>query len=74
VSDELDSGCLSYSDEFGNGNKDHSSCLCQIEHHIIYSHSYRVPVMYFNIYKPGLLFKLSFAHLISDSYITINKD
>ena len=27
--------------------------LCQLDHHILYSHSYSVPVLYFNVYKSG---------------------
>jgi hypothetical protein len=34
-------------------NYKRSLCTCSIEHHILYSHSYSVPVVYFNIYRPG---------------------
>jgi len=32
---------------------DSSPVACQMEHHILYSHSYCVPVIYFNVYTPG---------------------
>jgi len=38
------------------------SYVCQTDHHIVYSHSYCVPVMYFNVYKPGLRDLLSLSY------------
>jgi len=32
---------------------DSSTLTCRVEHHIVYSYSYCVPLIYFNVYKPG---------------------
>jgi len=32
---------------------DDSPVLCQMEHHVVYSRSYSVPMLFFNICKPG---------------------
>jgi Autophagocytosis associated protein, active-site domain len=56
--DRTDDGCLSYSTELNASESSSVEChsmVCQTDHHIVYSHSYCVPVMYFNIYRPGVL-------------------
>jgi len=48
VEDAVDDSCVEEMDHVAS-----SPVLCQMEHHIVYSRSYSVPLLFFNICKPG---------------------
>jgi len=55
---EGDAACLQVTTvSHQNTSYESADCetVCQLDHHIVYSHSYTVPVLYFNVYKSGWL-------------------
>jgi len=59
IDDDDDDACLldktSLSHQTSSSLCDSVQCeaVCQLDHHILYSHSYSVPVLYFNVYTSG---------------------